>query len=179
MLMTRSLLAPSLFACLMALAFGGCIIVDGDGDDTGADTGNSSNTNGSADETGGNAEQVAACRSACDDLQFFSCITADEFAACYSACDEKGGSDLDLFIACVGNTIPSCDEAYPCYENLIAAEPPDGGSGDSGGGGGSCADSCEEWLAAGCEPFVETPSCVDNRDGCTLPPECNFEGGGM
>lgn len=185
--MSRILGILSVLAPLLAL-HGGCIIVDGDGDDTGAETG--SNSSG-ADETGGSMMQIADCQKACDDMQFFGCLTADEHATCYSACNAASASAIDLFSACVGNTLPNCDEAVPCYDNFIEADPP-AGSSSGGGGTGSCTDSCNEWIAAGCEAFTEAPSCqafcdglsetlqqavvecVDNRDGCTLPPECAF-----
>ncbi len=205
--MTRFALRSSFLVTLFATAVAGCVVIDDGGGSAGGDSGGNGNGNGNGngdgdgnvDDTGGNNgsgdapsdAQVGDCRDACDDLQFFTCLTANEHATCFALCEERNATAVDLFNSCVSNTIPDCDEAFPCYENLVDAPPVDTGNGDA-----TCVDACEEWLGAGCEPFEGFPSCaafcgslseglqlfvvecVEQRDGCTLSEECAFGDGG-
>lgn len=206
--MIRSLSLRPVFASVLALTLGGCVVITDDDADSGADTGSNSGNSGnsgnntnnsSADETGNSGggggepsqDQVDDCQMACDDLLFFDCLTADTHENCFVLCGEKDATSLDTFDSCVSNTLPVCENATPCYDNLDDADP----VGTTGGDGATCTDACEEWLGAGCQPFGEAPSCeafcsalsdpfqqavvecVEGRDGCTLPPECDIGGG--
>lgn len=199
--MNRSLSPRPALASMLVLILGGCVVINDDAADSGADTGSNDATNSSADGTGGNngtggqpsQDQIEDCQMACDDLLFFDCLTADTHENCFVLCGEANASALDTFDACVANTLPVCEAATPCYDNLEDADPV---GGTTGGDGATCIDACEEWLGAGCQPFGEAPSCeafcsalsdplqqvvvecVEGRDGCMLPPECDLGGGG-
>lgn len=76
--------------------------------------------------------QLTACQDACDKMKLFRCNSADEQARCYADCDGATESQIDLFVACAGNSV--CDPA--CRTNIQPA-PPDGEPAPGGGGGGS------------------------------------------
>lgn len=190
----------------LVLALGGCVEIGGDdgGSNGGTaaddgDGGGDGGGDGAGDDGGGDGAgpppsdtEVQTCQMACDELLFFDCVDAGQHEACYGVCPERTPADIDLFYACVDNTLPSCSG---CYEAFIDAEPV--GDDDSGSAGGaSCTDACEEWLGAGCQAFGDFDSCdgfcgsipdtlhdfvaecVAARDGCTLPEECIFDAGG-
>ncbi|MCH9681414.1 MAG: hypothetical protein K0V04_08275 [Deltaproteobacteria bacterium] len=204
--MNRFALCCSLLATLLVSAPSGCVIIDDPDDSGGAGTDGNNGDNGNGDNNGDNGaddtaggggnppsdQQVLDCRAACDQLQFFSCISADEHQSCYDLCSERDADAVAVFDSCVSNTTPSCDEAVPCYENLVDAPSADDGEPPEA----TCVDACEEWLGAGCEALDEVPSCqafcdslsdalqqvvvecIEGRDGCTLPESCALDGGG-
>ena len=187
---------------IAALALLACeVTADGDGDEGG---------DGASPGTGGSAPSGAAvslCREACDDALFWDCITPQTHDACYDLCSARSEDDIDTFAACVENTEPFCEGCYEAFEDADPVVPPStttsGGGGEEEVGGGpppdtTCTDACQEYLDAGCDPFIEFPSCVsfcsaltpalqelvvecvEGRDGCQLPDYCDFsvDGGG-
>jgi hypothetical protein len=199
--MTRRIAPPNrVLAGLLTLCLSACVEITGD-DDNGDSAADGSGDDGDDDDSGGgggggnppDSAQVESCQGSCDSLLFFDCLNADDHANCYAVCPERTNADIDLFDACVSNTLPECSD---CYDNLLGA-PVVGGEGDDGGSvTGTCVDACNEWIGAGCEALGEAGSCeefcasipetlhdfvvecVDARVGCTLPEECTFESDG-
>lgn len=171
----------------------------GDGDGTGSGSGEAGGEGGEGGEGGAPAADQAECKEACNKLKFFDCNDAADHAACFLACESAPASGIELFVACVEND--TCDPE--CAVDLEGQAGGEGGGGEEEGGGGgeeggtptsSCPDACNEYVAAGCVPPVDCAGfcsslsgfeqefvgyCVDRRDGCTLPAECEdaLEGG--
>lgn len=162
----------------------------------GCDAGGMQDGEGSGgDGTGGggaSAQEQQECKDACNQLKFFDCNDSTDQARCFTACEAASASAIELFVACVQADIcdPSCSTNL--YDQAGGGETGGGGSGvggdgTGGGGGGGCVDACQEYVGAGCIEGVDcaafcaslSPSdqgyavyCVDHRNGCALPPEC-------
>lgn len=69
-----------------------------------------------APETGSSGNS-APCKLACDDLKFFSCISAADHANCRGLCDTKPDDARDTFIQCKEAT-SSCKDRVDCYDQF-------------------------------------------------------------
>jgi hypothetical protein len=176
---------------LLALVVG-CEQVDG-GNDSGAESSPPPTSSDSTADSEGDSQALQACRDTCDDLLFYDCVTADAHEVCYDACSNRGSQDIETFVACVDNTLPTCSE---CYENFVDADPPPDPTGDDPQP--TCTEACQEFVDAGCELEFEVeatscasfcemlPSaaqqllveCVEARDGCVLPDDCTDSSAG-
>ena len=116
----------------------------------------------------------------------WDCINGSAHADCWNACAERSADDIELFGACVENTVPSCDR-FCLIELLDASEPEPEPSG--------CAAVCQAYLDAGCEVVLfeelvscelacaaATPEehaavefCLDDAPTCSINPLCTDE----
>ena len=137
---------------------------------------------GSGDPTGGaNPQQIADCKSSCDQLKFFDCNDAQDQATCYDNCSEASGAQIELFVACVTND--TCDPE--CSTHIQPEPEPSSGptgspTGDptSNSSNSTCAsDGCNDDTACGeaCES-LQFFSCIDAATFAlpSLPTSCDM-----
>lgn len=177
---------------ISCLSLPGCDAIEGGGGDSGADSGSEPTTTsgGATGAPAGPTEaEIDRCRDQCDRLQFFDCIGSDLHAACWGYCADRPSDDLELFAACVGNTVPECDPG--CLERLGDASPPPEPEPEDPA---TCAEACNDFNLE-C-PSEESPDCaglcaqlpasahdfaVDCFEEatltCSVPEGCEIEGG--
>jgi hypothetical protein len=66
---------------------------------------------GEGSGSGVGTDPIDTCQSACDDMEFFSCIDATQHADCRALCTTASAADIDTFVACA---IGCSDDA--CYQ---------------------------------------------------------------
>lgn len=190
---------PTLIIILALAVFPACEETsDGDDGSDSAGVTSAATADPSADETtaatspgttqGPPSTAVADCRDICDYLQAVSCVDADLHETCWNACAVRSEADIELFIACENNH-PGCIDSG-CLENFLDADPIDPPDPQS------CVEACSGFVAMGCgadlgfgscQEFCGSLSeslqefavmCIQDADGCDLPPECMFPDGG-
>jgi hypothetical protein len=105
---------------------------------------------------GANPQEIADCKSSCDQLKFFDCNDAQDQATCYDHCGEASSSQIELFVACVTND--TCD---PECSTHIEPEP-DPSSGPTGSPTGDSTSNSSDSSNSTC-----------TSDGCNDDTACN------
>jgi hypothetical protein len=112
----------------------------------------------SGDPSGGaNPQEIADCKSSCDQLKFFKCNDAQAQADCYDDCAGASSDQIELFVACVSND--TCDPE--CSTFLEPSGDPSGGDpsgGDPSGGNTTGSDATGDTCSS---------------DGCNSDTACN------
>jgi hypothetical protein len=105
--------------CLIVLVAGCNTVTGGPGAAQSPTSGPSGSTGPSSPTGPGGATDVAGCKKACDQQKFFMCNDALQQAQCYTACEQVTEKQIELFEACVKNSV--CDAS--CSTNLAGAQP--------------------------------------------------------
>jgi hypothetical protein len=88
------------------------------GDPTGGSSGGTSSggtsTSGGPPDAG-DTFAIQQCQSACDNLNFFSCIDAATHSTCRDTCTSAAASKRDTFTSCVNTSGGDCTKGQDCY----------------------------------------------------------------
>jgi hypothetical protein len=66
-----------------------------------------------AEDAGATPDEIAACRDACHELAFFTCISAE--ASCKELCGAEQRAAVQTFTGCVDDAAGACDAGAACF----------------------------------------------------------------
>jgi hypothetical protein len=84
------------------------------GDPTGGASGENTGS-GTFDAGSDDGFAIGSCQSACDSLNFFSCIDAAAHQACRDRCSTAPANERESFTACANGAGGDCSHATDCY----------------------------------------------------------------
>lgn len=110
-------------------------------------------------------DPVAACKSSCDDLASFSCISAADQANCRNLCGTVDAAKRDNFTACADSGICKDDSCY----RVLTGQPP-------GPDVAGCQTACDKELQFGCIDAPTQAACRTKCETATRSPIETFKG---
>ncbi len=85
------------------------------GSTSGSSGGSTSGGTSGGNDAGPDQFGIQVCQSACDTLNFFSCVSAAEHATCRDLCASSASAKRNTFKSCVDGSGSDCGRGQACY----------------------------------------------------------------
>ena len=82
---------------------------------SGTTSGGTSGTTSGGFDASNDQFDIQACQTACDNLNFFSCLSATEHSACRALCASSTTAKRDTFKSCANGAGGDCPKGQACY----------------------------------------------------------------